>query len=290
MRGALLSSDDKKRVILDSDQSLEGTESVRMLGTSFFQDMTGASKKMAISKVYDQAAMTMENETLGEHDDFAHTADHEGVHEDDKLETLVQEGDDEAIFVADFESAASELAQSDSDLSAAFTTYVEARRKLGEKFRARGFFPISKDKSKGFGKGKSKFKASWSSRRSLQQRIMNSNCRLRGRQGHWKSECPNRSQSGGSSSTSAPVTLSVGVTSSDDKDIMPDEFLLLPEVIPEAHSRDSVAETEMCCVKTVLFQGSTLLHIHHCTESHVTTARDRIRNFILRVIGLRILG
>ena len=184
------------------------------------------------------------------------------------------------FFVADFESAASELAQSDSDLSAAFTTYVEARRKLGEKFRARGFFPISKDKSKGFGKGKSKFKASWSSRRSLQQRIMNSNCRLRGRQGHWKSECPNRSQSGGSSSTSAPVTLSVGVTSSDDKDIMPDEFLLLPEVIPEAHSRDSVAETEMCCVKTVLFQGSTLLHIHHCTESHVTTARDRIRNFI----------
>ena len=229
LRGALLSSDDKKRVILDSDQSLEGTlnvtkvqESARMLGTSFFQDMTGASKKMAKSKVYDQAAVTMENETLGEHDDFAHTADHEDVHEDDKLETLVQEGDDEAIFVADFESAASELAQSDSDLSAAFTTYVEARRKLGEKFRARGFYPISKGKSKGFGKGKSKFKASWSSRRSLQKRIMNSNCRLCGCQGHWKSECPNRSQSAGSSSTSAPVTLSVVVTSSDDKDIMPE--------------------------------------------------------------------
>ena len=63
LRGALLSSDDKKRVILDSDQSLEGTltvtkvqESVRMLGTSFFQDMTGASKKGIKTKVYDQAA------------------------------------------------------------------------------------------------------------------------------------------------------------------------------------------------------------------------------------------
>ena len=52
LRGALLTSDDKKRVILESDSSLEGRltvprvqEAIRLLGTSFFQEMTGLSKK-----------------------------------------------------------------------------------------------------------------------------------------------------------------------------------------------------------------------------------------------------
>ena len=51
LRGSLLSSEEKKKVILESDQSLEGkltiqrvTEEVRVLGASFFSDMTGQKK------------------------------------------------------------------------------------------------------------------------------------------------------------------------------------------------------------------------------------------------------
>ena len=55
-----------------------------------------------------------------------------------------------------------------------------------------------------------------SNRKSLHQRILESNCRICGQKGHWKSECPNRGQSmPGSSASTAPVTLSLGVESMD---------------------------------------------------------------------------
>ena len=64
LRGARLTSEDKKRIILDSDSSLEGTltigrvrEAVRMLGTAFFQEMTGLGKKVDKTKVYDSLTM-----------------------------------------------------------------------------------------------------------------------------------------------------------------------------------------------------------------------------------------
>eukprot|EP00435_Cladocopium_sp_Y103_P033174 s279_g8.t1 len=126
LRGSLLTSDDKKRVILESDSSLEGKqtinrvqEAIRLLGTSF--------------------------------------------------------------------SAA-------------------ARKKLSEKVKSRGFWPLQKGKGKVF-KGKGKFKSIWSSRKSLQQRILETNCRLCGKKGHWKSECSLRNQAQTGSSAAAPVNL-----------------------------------------------------------------------------------
>ena len=68
LRGAQLSSEDKKRIILDSDSSLEGTltvgrvrEAVRMLGTSFFQEMMGLGKKVNKTKVYDSMTLFAED-------------------------------------------------------------------------------------------------------------------------------------------------------------------------------------------------------------------------------------
>ena len=67
LRGASLTSDDKKRIILDSDQSLDGKltisrvrEAVRMLGTSFFQEMTGQGRKTVKTKVYDSNVLLTE--------------------------------------------------------------------------------------------------------------------------------------------------------------------------------------------------------------------------------------
>ena len=132
LRGSLLSSDDKKRVILESDSSLEGQltinkvqEVIRLLGTSFFQDMTGISKNPGKTKVYDQVHATMdETETLMESEDHSHAYQHEEVMEDEVIETLLAEGDEDASFVADFENAAADLLQGDTDLSAAYSAYT----------------------------------------------------------------------------------------------------------------------------------------------------------------------
>ena len=46
------------------------------------------------------------------------------------------------IYMYIYIYAASEVLQSDEDLAAAFSTYAEARRKLSEKLRSRGFRPL----------------------------------------------------------------------------------------------------------------------------------------------------
>ena len=144
-----------------------------------------------------------------EHDQYAMTAD--SIEEDDQtVETLAQEGDDDASLVMDFEAAAADLLQNDEELASAFTAYTDARRRLNEKVRSRGFWPISqKGKSKGGWKGvKGKFtKGHPSSRKSLQQRILESRCRLCNQVGHWKAECPTRRDSAGASSSHRKLQL-----------------------------------------------------------------------------------
>ena len=159
--------------------------------------------------------------------------------EDDEtlMEVLIQEGDEDAAMVSDFEQAASEVLQSDPELASAFNAYTEARRRLNEKARSRGFWPVNsyKGKSKGFKGLKGKFqKGHNSSRKTLQQRILESRCRLCNKMGHWKAECPLRSDaSGGSSSKTpqAPTSFVQGMrleAVSQESDALPLEFLNLP--------------------------------------------------------------
>jgi len=258
LRGAMLTNDDKKRVIIESDNSLEGKltvtkvqDSIRMLGTSFFQEMTGQGKKSLKTKVYDSVNMSLDvSENSTDADEYANVASHDEWTEEDFTEVLAQEGDDDAVYVMDFETAAADVLQGDEELASAYTTYVDARRKLSEKFRARGFWPVGKGK-KGFSKGKFKSKTGWNgSRKSLQQRILESNCRICGKKGHWKSECPQRSQSNSSGSSSVPVTLSLGENSIDAEDVMPMEFMNLPE-IPEEPSKDPSSGVSDVFVQTV---------------------------------------
>ena len=66
LRGSLLSHEDKKRVILERDVSGKGqltmekvNQSVRMLGSGFFQEMTGARRDKGL-KTYDHTAFTVD--------------------------------------------------------------------------------------------------------------------------------------------------------------------------------------------------------------------------------------
>ena len=285
LRGSMLTQEEKKRVILDSDNSLEGKltmvkvrEAVRMLGASFFQEMTGSSnKKVVKSKVYDQSAMCLDDtEPHAEHEEHAHVTYHDEWAEDDFIEGLMNEGDEDAVFVTDFETAATEIIQADEDLASAYSTYVEARRKLSEKYRSRGFWPLSKGKGK-YQKGKGKGKFQWGQKKTLQQRILESNCRLCGKKGHWKSECPSRGQSS-QSAASAPVTLSMASSSQLPEDVMSTEFLLLPEVSSTA--KDTTNSTVMCFVQSVFSNQGSESQVHHVSSHSISDARARIRNHI----------
>eukprot|EP00435_Cladocopium_sp_Y103_P013529 s1772_g3.t1 len=239
LRGSTLSSDDKKRVLLDADAANKGSltvdkvsAAIRMLGAGFFHEMTGGRRTQKF-KTYDQTALMAEELEDFEQDQTVLHAEQPDEDDDQMVATLAQEGDEDASLVADFEAAASELLQNDEELAAAFTAYTDARRRLNDKVRNRGFWPIGqKSRGKGPFKGvKGKFsKGHPSSRKSLQQRIMESRCRLCGKMGHWKAECPSKGDTAVNRPPQAPTTfVQVASTSMEEHDDgLPLEFLKLP--------------------------------------------------------------
>lgn len=234
LRGSTLSSEDKKRVLLESEASTEGkltmtrvSSAIRMLGAGFFQEMI-SGKKTTKLKTYDANALNIEHEDLEE--PFQPTLHIEGTeeYEDDGFDTLLQEGDEDAALVAEFEAATTELVQNDDELAQAYNAYADARRRLNEKSKARGFFPVSQAKGRGKGAAKGNKgkhgRGHPSSRRSLQQRILESRCRLCGRLGHWKAECPQRQDP--NRQPTAQTSFVQAQTASDHLDL---EFILIPE-------------------------------------------------------------
>ena len=199
------------------------TAPVRMLGAGFFQEMTGNRKDKSF-KVYDTNAFVMEDVEEGGDNDVFLTA--EDGWEDDYVESLAAEHDEDATLIVQFEDAVMDAIANDQELSTFFSTYQDARRRLAERNRVRGFWPVRKSAEKGKkgGRGKTKGKG-----QSLASRIANSYCRICFKRGHWKDECPNnpKSMSNGSTgaSSSAPsVAPTSFVTASD----MPPEVAHLP--------------------------------------------------------------
>ena len=119
LRGANLGADDKKRVILDSENSADGrltidkvNNAVRMLGAGFFQEVT-VGKKPTKLKTYDSTLLT-EHADQDEYQQ-AFTVDHDDPLEEDMIEALVLEGDEDAALITDFEGAAADLLQGDEE-------------------------------------------------------------------------------------------------------------------------------------------------------------------------------
>ena len=253
LRGSNLSSEDKKKVLVDSDAAGTGdltvqkvSSAIRLLGAGFFHEVTGVKRTKL--KTYDQATLAMDDVDDGD-GDGTFAAEAEMINEDEMIEGLLAEGDDDAVFITDFENAASEVIQGDEELAAAFTSYTDARKRLNEKMRFRGFWPVSASgKSKGFQKGKVKGKFSKghnSSRKSLEQRILSSRCRICNKVGHWKAECPDR-QSRGAGSQSSAVAPTSFVSA---ETALPVEFLAIPE-----HGNDTLEEPQQS-ISLVSYHG-----------------------------------
>eukprot|EP00434_Breviolum_minutum_P027646 symbB.v1.2.024453.t1/scaffold2319.1/size82456/2 len=156
LRGSQLSPEDKKRVLMEVDAANSGkltiskvAASIRMLGASFFHAMTG--QRQIRGKTYDQSTLIADHQEADDHQPTMAMDVTEDFAEDEIMDALIQEGDEDAALVADFEGTATDVVQSDPELASALTAYTEARRRLSEKFRSRGFWPPSN-----FGKGKSK--------------------------------------------------------------------------------------------------------------------------------------
>ncbi|CAK8999148.1 unnamed protein product, partial [Durusdinium trenchii] len=96
--------------------------------------------------------------------------------EDDSwLSMPADETDQDVLVVQQFEESLIDVLQGDPETAACYNTYLEARRKITEKARSRGFWPIKGQSSGGKFKGSLKVNATGAAK-----------------WGHWKAECPKR--------------------------------------------------------------------------------------------------
>jgi len=237
--------------VIDREASEDGrltmkrvSAAIRMLGAGFFQEVT-SGKKLNRLKTYDAAMIISDSPEQEDLSNTLHAETGDEMCEDDLVEALFQEGDEDAILIADFENAAADVIQQDEDLASAFNAYTEARKRLSDKVKSRGFWPLSKGKYKGSQKGvKGKFqKGHQSNRKSLQQRILTSACRLCGKIGHWRAECPNRADASGASRPQAPTSF---VQVQGGPESLRLEFLQLPSMestVDEPHTHESMCFT-----------------------------------------------
>ena len=137
---------------------------IQLLGSRFFNEVQSGSNKASVrTKNYDI--------------NYVDNLEEEAPDEEEIIDVLLAEGDEDALILQQFEEALIESLQGDPDIAACLNTYVEARRKLQDKARSRGFWNSGKSfsgyKGKGRGgKNKGGFSQNFGKRRlPLAQRI-----------------------------------------------------------------------------------------------------------------------
>lgn len=196
IRHSQLTGDEKKRIIVDNKGILtyDATrDAMRLLGSRFFQDLQGGGNKKW--KTYDVHNTVDEQEPI-----YTTMSGEEAADEEHAYQVMLEQGDEDAIFINDFEDQIIEAVQESGDLAQCFLSYEEARARLRERARHRGFWPPrANPKGKGYsssGEKGSKGTSTYQPRRTLAEQIANSTCRICGKAGHWKRECPQRQDRG----------------------------------------------------------------------------------------------
>ena len=242
LRNSGLTSEEKKKIIVDSEGKLSYSKviaSLRLLGSRFFQEVQSGGKTSHRNKTYEinyvqeedeeDTFMTVEDFVNVEHADLA----------DQVVDQLAHEGDEDAALMLHFEEQLIESVQNDPDLSILLTTYTEARRRLTERVKNRGFWPVSKKgKGKGYG-GKSKGKHN---RKPLAVRIAESHCRKCLQKGHWKWECPNAPASSNVNNGRNPTANAMTVVTED----YVEDFDDILEVLPSDGLQEPAEEQNKC--------------------------------------------
>ena len=86
-----------------------------------------------------------------EEDEALTVQDAEPFDEEGAIQWLAEQGGEEALMVQDFEDQLLEVCRENSDLAMCFSAYSDARARIREKLKHRGFWPPhgAKGKSKG---------------------------------------------------------------------------------------------------------------------------------------------
>ena len=230
LRNSGLPAEDKKRVIIDAKGNLEYKqviETLQLLGSRFFGEVqTGSSKIGGRTKTYD---VNYVDEGEGDHDEDEQVFMAHEMSEDAIMESFLAEGDEDALVIQQFEDAVIESLQNDPEVAVCLNSYADARRRLQDKSKGRGFWAPRPGKSKGKGKFKGSFKNKF--RKPLAQRILESSCRACGQVGHWKAECPNKAKSAppNASGASAFAGVSMLQESTTEDAVVADVVDELPE-------------------------------------------------------------
>ena len=213
LRQSLLSAEDKKRILLEHSGELKYNpvvKSYRLLGSKFFSEVQG-NRQGAKTKVYDVNVSETIDDDSRSHDDVSAERAFVTLTEEPDLDLdaefmdiMIAAEDQDALTVSSFEQELEEFLQDVPDMHDAMVSYLEARSKLLEKRRSRGFWPV-KFGDKG-GKAGGKFKGRGKGKRQREQllsRIAQSTCRICHQKGHWKAECPNRDKASDLNATAA---------------------------------------------------------------------------------------
>ena len=228
LRQSNLNAEDKKRVLAMaggemSTKKIDGA--MRQLAPRV---LVGAGANEAKKRVYPVNYVEEPTEEDGQVTANAFVGEEEiHVVQDDEglIAQMAEQGDQDAILVAEFEDQLIDSVQDNPELSLCFSAYTEARTRIRERIRSRGFWPPSKGGGKGKAKkgGSSKGWGNQRRRQSLADRIASSNCRLCGARGHWKQECPQRS-SHSNAEAHALEDLDQDVEDSEIVDEIPGDF------------------------------------------------------------------
>ncbi|CAK9030755.1 Retrovirus-related Pol polyprotein from type-1 retrotransposable element R2, partial [Durusdinium trenchii] len=228
--------EEKKKVIMDSEGRLEYDKvvsSLKLLGSKLFSELQNA-KTSTRTKTYETVNTVDEDDhTTAPHEDEAFN--HEAWDDWNSEATFLaqDENDQDALIVSQFEDSLIDVLQSDPDTASCYHTYLEARRRIIEKGKNRGSWPI-KGAPGGKPKPKGKFSPTFTKgkgfRKPLAQRILESECRRCGQRGHWKAECPKRFEVE-AKTTPAPTAFAGNVMiETEGGDTEADDMILISEV------------------------------------------------------------
>ena len=296
LRGSNLGPEDKKKVLINSEAQNSGklsmkevSSAIRFLGAGFFHEVT-TGKKTNKLRTYDSTALIADE--IEPEEAQTYVIEDDQALEEEFVEALVADGDDDALLVSEFETAVSDVIQEDAELASAYSAYTDARKRLAGKFRHRGFFPSSFSNS-GKGKGRlgkfnskgGKANRSWGGqRKNLQSRILNSNCRICGKRGHWKAACPLK-DAGQQSAAAAPSnfaagslqTNSAGVAVTDVPDELPLEFFQLQEFGPTALHLHDFDPSAVASIDDPFSHEGVILHVD------IMDAKVKLRETLKRI-------
>ena len=156
LRQSVLSAEDRKKIILDCSGNLTydvARKSIRLLGAKFFQELQTQGKPTAKTKTYD--VNYVEEEAVYFQED-------EEMDEDILVQQLIESGDEDALFVQESEEQILAACQENPNLPACFTSQQEARQRVRDKAKGRGFWPVAGQKGRENGKkGMPKCRAHW---------------------------------------------------------------------------------------------------------------------------------